>query len=95
MDTRNVITKENYLISPLICEALVNESKANLDSNNIDNTHKGIYLIVKVLNRQDKNLVFNYLFYDYLLQQTVMYYFIHILRSQSLLISASGKYFVL
>lgn len=64
---KNKLNAEKYLFSPQLYNALLNGKFENRDNNYIvkHGTDSGVYLVfIKILNKNDKSLVYNYIYYD-------------------------------
>ena len=71
----NVLSENQYIISPQLHEALEREN-INEDTF-IDKQSDGIYLVMfRVLNKDSNTLVYNYIYYNPLFLQCLVFYFI-------------------
>lgn len=87
----NCLSKENYLFPPSLRDALLNEKLFN-------DSQIGLapYLIfIKLLNKNNKQLVYNYIRYNDLFTSSLLNYLLNRWRYNSLLFSQWGKYLVI
>jgi hypothetical protein len=72
----NSLDNDNYLFSPELLAALL-KPYDNKSNEKIINNKKGIFLIaIRVLNKEEKSLVYNYIYYDDLFYLTLVVYFL-------------------
>ena len=74
MNLQNIINSEKYIISQELQEVLLKDNWAH-ESRVIVKDLPGVYLVMfRVLNNDSKTLVYNYIYYNNLLEQCVLYY---------------------
>lgn len=72
----NSLDNDNYLFSPELLATLL-KPYDNKSNEKIIKNKNGIYLIAfRILNKKDKSLVYNYIYYNDLLYLTLIVYFL-------------------
>lgn len=85
----NFLSRTGYLFEPELCDALLNKRLPN-------ESIPGPYLIfIKSLNKDKKQLVYNYIRYNDLFTPALLNYLVNRWRYNSLLFSQWGKYLVI
>lgn len=94
--TKNALCTKNYLFSPQLCDALLNEKLPNNKNKYLDKYHEGIYLVfIKTLHKGTKKLVYNFIQYNSLFSDPFTHFISHRWRYNDLFIREFGEYFVI
>lgn len=97
MTAHNRLCEKIYLLPVELHKALLEKKLPDKKNKYIDKDQDGIYLVfIKTLNKEKKQLVYKYVFYDFLFQNPFTYFIIH--RSplfQESFFHEFGEYFVI
>lgn len=79
MQDINYINTYNYIITPDLQDALESGLLPHRTTNKIEKKEQGIYLVMfRVLNNNEKTLVYNYMYYPYLFCICLLFYLVSI-----------------